>query len=75
MSFCKKNFKVAQNQEQSNERASQVNQAIQAIHESQANLVSQPKTVNFCFFQKNQIKRFVVLQKKLKSCSKSRISN
>ena len=63
------------------ERASQVNQATQAIQESQAKLVSQPKTENFCFFQKKhalkksrKINRNVVFQKKLKSCSKSRIS-
>ena len=51
--FAKKNLKVAENQEQASERASQVNQASQAIQESQANLVSQSKTGNFSFFQKN----------------------
>ena len=40
MSICKKNFKVAQNQEQANEQASQVNQAIHTIQESQEKLVS-----------------------------------
>ena len=40
MSFCKKNFKVVQNQEQANERASQVTQAIHTIQESEEKLVS-----------------------------------
>ena len=40
MSFCKKKFKVAQNQEQANERTSQVKQAIHKIQESQEKLVS-----------------------------------
>ena len=38
--FAKTCFKVAQNQAQASERASQVNQASQAIQESQAKLVS-----------------------------------
>ena len=38
--FAKKNFKVAQNQEQANERASQVKQVIHTIKESQEKLVS-----------------------------------
>ena len=40
MSFCKKKIKVAQNQEQANERTSQVKQAIHKIQESQEKLVS-----------------------------------
>ena len=55
MTFCKKkSLKVAQNQGQASERASQVNQTCQAIQESQAKLVSQSKTGKFWFFfQKN----------------------
>ena len=71
MSFCKKNFKVVQNQEQANERASQVKQAIHTIQESQEKLVSLPKTANSLFFEKimlkkkpRKIKRNIVLPKK-----------
>ena len=46
--FAKKKSKVNPNQEQASERASQVNQASYAIQESQAKLVSQPKTGNRC---------------------------
>ena len=42
--FEKNKLKVAQNQKQASERTSHVNQASQAIQESQANLVSQAKT-------------------------------
>ena len=49
--FTKKKSKIIQNQEQANERASQVNQASYATQESQAKIVSQPKTRNRCFFK------------------------
>ena len=48
--FAKK--KLNQDLEQASERASKINQASEAIQESQAKLVSQPKTGNRCFCQK-----------------------